>query len=182
MNGTPTRAHRLDKELGAVGVSGVMRCTMPNSPEAIRCPNCFHIRYSKYGYERLAKAVCVVQPIPCPPRSHVANLQNGRSIFSESMAVKSTPSLRPALTKASLFRIWVTIWAFVELAIAVANDHPMSGTLDHSGLAASTIRSAQVDNILTVYREEMEDNGITCILARQMAKASNSASLMDLMV
>src|SRR5262249_34780818 len=59
------------------------------------------------------------------------------------MAVKSRPSCRPALRIASRLRAWVTRCVRALRPSAVASDQPTSGTLGHSGLAASAMISAR---------------------------------------
>src|SRR6267143_2231179 len=47
MNGTPARRHLFANRLGIVGLSGVTRCTMSQSPRRIALPNFFQTSDSK---------------------------------------------------------------------------------------------------------------------------------------
>ncbi len=77
--------------------------------------------------KQLVEAAQIAQPFPFAPKA------------SESMPVKSVPSTRPARSKASRLRTWVTICTSATSRRARARDQPTSGTLTHSGVAASAI-------------------------------------------
>src|SRR5262249_17252916 len=58
---------------------------------------------------------------------------------------KSRPSISPARRMAARLRTWVTRWTLAMRESARDSDQPMSGTLVHSGFAASAIRRTRRD-------------------------------------
>ncbi len=79
----------------------------------------------------------MVQPLPAPPRSSPPTLCIRAATFSESIAVKSSPSTSPARRIAARFRTCVTRCDSVRSASARAWDQPTNGTLTNSGFACS---------------------------------------------
>ena len=92
----------------------------------------------------------VVQLLPFPPLRKWPIFQTAAAIASESIAVNSAPSCSPALTNASRLRIWVTTWVLVNLPIACASYQPTSGTLTHSGFAAS--ETSRIRNLVALLK------------------------------